>query len=615
MSKSRLMARVFGCIFLVGTFQIGLMEILYYFIMHAVWSEFKYMVIYPLPMAYAVIGTFCFIIYWYCRPTLRFIDADNRDEELGREQVFAIQNRLVNLPYFIALASFPAFITGGVLASLIINYKMGWPLGKWPYGLLGGLFAGLLAIPKSIIAINWAVRPVLERTTMRLPASEASRTAGIRIDLKTKIVITTLALVLAISGYCVTLGYSQTDAILKNMSRMEKLLPPKAAAGLVTEIEGAADPNIRSSQYFRGRMGSLRTFFTGLILFGLALSLLVSVAVAKQITRPLGLLQSVTKKVEMGEYEETVRMVDNDEIAILGAAFNRMTGEITAYINRSRSLLDSIREAAETLVPASKGLVVIAEQQSSRSIEQASAAEESASSSEEIAAVAKQIAQHAAAAANSAEESLELAQQGRKSLERTKTRFDDIRDAIEKITAAIATLGEQSREIGEAVRIINELSDKTKLLALNASLEAVGGGGDQGKRFQVVANEVRRLAEFSAQATGRIDHIVHRIRKSLGVSTALGEEGERAVVSQKEAIEELTDRFGTILDKVKSSHQNLREIYYMTSQQATASEHMAKAITEVTETARQGSDAAEEIQRTSKQIESLIGKLNSQLAT
>ncbi len=614
MSKSRFLARVLGSIFLVGTFQIALMEVLYYYIMHAVPGEFKYMVIYPLPMAYCVIGSFCVVIYFYCKPILRFIDADNEGETPEEGEVLTTQDRLINLPYFIAVASFPAFIIGGVLASLIINYKMGWPLGKWPYGFLGGLFAGLLAIPKSIFMINWAVHPVLERTTRRLPFSEASRTAGVRIDLKTKIVVTTLALVLAISGYCVTLGYSQTDTILNNMSRMEKLLTAEASAGLVNEIEGAGDPNIRSSQYFNKRMGSLRTFFIGLILFGLVLSVLVSFAVAKQITRPVGQLQSVTQKVKRGEYGETVHMVGNDEIAILGSAFNRMTGEIMEYMNRSRSFLDSIREAAETLMPTSRGLVAIAEQQSSRSVQQASAAEESAGSSGEMAAVAKHIAENAAAAEHSAEESLDLAQQGRQNLEQMKVRFGNISDSIERITAAITTLGEKSGQIGEAVKIINEISEKTNLLALNAALEAVGAG-EQGRRFKVVANEIRRLAQFSNQATGKIDHLVKSIRESVGVSMTLGEEGKEAVVLQGEAIEELSGGFGLIFDKVKGSHKNIKEIEHMTSQQATASEQMAKTITEITETARQGSDDAEEVRKSSKEIEGLVEKLNSQLAT
>lgn len=117
MSKLKFLGRLFGIILMVGTFQIMLMTILYYHIMNAVIDEFKYMMIYPLPMAYTVIGAFLVIVYYFSRPILLFIEADEKGEEFKADQIFNVQDRLMNLPLFIAAWSFPAFSVGGVLAA------------------------------------------------------------------------------------------------------------------------------------------------------------------------------------------------------------------------------------------------------------------------------------------------------------------------------------------------------------------------------------------------------------------------------------------------------------------------------------------------------------------
>jgi len=612
MRKSHFMGRVFFSIFANATFQIALMDVYYFYITNAVLREFKYILIYPLPMAYAVVAVFCVVIYWHCRPILDFIEKDMRGEKLEKERLFRIQDRLINLPYFIALASFPAFIVGGVLATVVINQKAGWRLYTWHYGFLGGFYAGLLAIPTAIFAISWAEKAALYRALAHLPGMDTARTAGFKISLRNKFIMNTLALVLAISGYCVVLGYSQSDIFLKNMTKMEKLLTPTAASSLVDEIEGAMDQRVRSSKYFQNRMGTLRTFFIGLVLFGLSLSLVVSTAVARQITGPLNVLQTAAEKVKEGNYNEPARMVTNDELADLGGAFNRMTEELVTKNRRTVTLLSGINEAARTLTPMSRELVVVAEEQSSSSIEQSSAAEEAATSSEEIASVAKNIAENAAKVSRFAEEWLKFTQQGQKHLDQTKTKFDEIEKIMNRIVEAMDTLVVQSEEIEEIAKIIDEISEKTKLLSLNAALEAVGAG-EQGRRFAVVAKEVQRLASNSAQSAQRIHELVNRIQDSLGASSHIANEGSGTVGSGRDVIRELTDGFGMIFSVGAKATGHLREIDVMTSQQATASHQMAQTMVDMKSAAQQSSQVAETIQKSMTNLKNLIEQLNLHL--
>jgi len=605
MKKHVLLGRIYSTILIVATFQILLMDIFYYYILDAVPEEFKYILIYPLPMAYGVVGAFLVILYFYVHPILRFIEAEEAGEKPGESDIFKIQSRLMNLPYFVAGMSFPAFITGGLLAAVIINYKMGWPMDTWFYGLFGGILAGILAIPQAIFAVNWAVYPVLQQTIPHVSKLEASRTAGYGVSLRNKFVMSMLAVVLAISGYCVVLGYSQTDLLLTNMKKMERLLTPEVSETLVSEIDGVADTRVRSSRYFMTRMGSLKIFFVGLMLFGLVVAMLVSVAVAGQITRPISTLQAVTEKIKDGVYDKPVGLITNDEFAELGRVFNQMTNDLLSQLDRSRSMLGSIRDAVETLAPMSRELVAIAEQEASGANQQASAAEQAASTCQEISAVARQIAENAGKVADSAEGSLKITQEGQEHLDYTRKKFDNIDETMKKTVLAMMRLGKQSQEIEDIVKIINNISDQTKLLALNASLEAAGAG-EQGARFGVVADQVRRLAQKTAETTKKIHDIINRMREAVDTSTGLADEGDKAVSSGRVVIEEMAQRLIAIFNSSTEATRHLKEIDLMTSQQATASEQMVKTVAEVKDSAIQGSSAAGEMQSSLREIESLL---------
>jgi len=359
----------------------------------------------------------------------------------------------------------------------------------------------------------------------------------------------------------------------------------------------------------RIKAGFLKVFLivlTGGVIFGLFVS--------TDISGTLGELSETSLKIAGGATEVRVVAGSEDETGIVARAFNRMVGSLLAKLRdelaRSKKMLESITDAVQTLAPMSKQLVSIASHQASSSVQQASAAEQAATTSQEIVSVSKQIAGNAKSVSENAESTLQTTREGQERLEMTREQFEDISKKMEGIAGAVLKLGEQSQEIGDIVKIIDEISEQTNLLALNASIEAVGAG-EQGRRFGVVAQEIRRLANDTAESTRKIQDIVTRMQKSVSSSIMHAEEGNKSVDSGKRAMEEMAQMFAGMVEAISESTPRLKEITMMTSQQSSASEQMAKTVEEVRITAHESSSTASQLQSSISELGVVIDQLRN----
>ncbi len=349
-------------------------------------------------------------------------------------------------------------------------------------------------------------------------------------------------------------------------------------------------------------------------LIALAGGIILGVFVSTDISGSLKELSAASVKISQGATEAEVVAGSEDETGIVARAFNRMTTSLLAKLrgelDKSKSMVESITGAVQTLAPMSKQLVSIASQQASGSVEQASAAEEAATTSQEIVAVSKQIAENAKSVSDNAESTLQTTRDGQQRLNMTREQFDDINKKMDDIANVVLKLGEQSQEIGDIIKIIDEISEQTNLLALNASIEAVGAG-EQGKRFGVVAQEIRRLANNTAESTRKIQDIVTRMQNSVSSSIMHAEDGNKSVDSGKNTMEEMAGMFGSMVEAINESTPRLKEITMMTSQQSSASEQMAKTVEEVRVTAHESSSAASQLQSSISELEEIVTQLQS----
>lgn len=346
------------------------------------------------------------------------------------------------------------------------------------------------------------------------------------------------------------------------------------------------------------------------IVFAMALSFMI----ALDVSFPIRELSNTSVQIAGGNTDVPPVPGGDDETGILARAFNRMTrvliAQLKSELQRSQAMMGSIRSAIEVLAPMSQEMVIISGQQSSSSSRQAAAAEEAAATSQEIAAVAKQIASSSTQVAQAAESVLNLTGEGERKLELTTATFNDIIRKMKDIAEAAVKLGEQSREIGNVIKIIEEISENTNLLSLNAAIEAAGAG-EMGRRFGVVAQEIGRLAKSSSQSTKKIRDIIERMQNSISGAVMQAEEGEKIVTSGKAVIDEMSEFFNEVFSAASESARNMKEINLMTSQQSSASDQMALTMSEVKETAHQSAVAAEQLKASVAELEKLVLELKA----
>ncbi|MFH0736563.1 MAG: methyl-accepting chemotaxis protein [bacterium] len=321
-------------------------------------------------------------------------------------------------------------------------------------------------------------------------------------------------------------------------------------------------------------------------------------------------LQNLNEGVKKGKLD--VRIDD----AKFANIFNKIAVGINQTVETLTEPIYKISETIQATASAANQISASTEEMATGSNEQSSYISEVAAAVEEMTRTIFSTTKNTTVAAEASKHSADKAKEGGKIVDEVVHGMIKISEVVEQSANKIYILGENSDKIGEIIQVINDIADQTNLLALNAAIEAARAG-EQGRGFAVVADEVRKLAERTTNATKEIAKMIKQIQVDTGLAVESMKVGTINVENGKILVNKAGDVLKIIIDSSEKVTDVIVQVAASSEEQSATSEQISKSIEtinrvikESTTGVHQIAHAADDLNRLTENLQELIDQFD-----
>ncbi|MFH1851619.1 MAG: methyl-accepting chemotaxis protein [Candidatus Neomarinimicrobiota bacterium] len=355
-------------------------------------------------------------------------------------------------------------------------------------------------------------------------------------------------------------------------------------------------------------MTAVKKMAVSLAIMGVVLILIAALVVwlsARLIVTTLVKVVDMLKDIAQGEGDLTRRLdLDSkDELGQLARWFN-------IFVDKLHSVISQVKISSEQVTTASQEISASSEELASGAEEQQSQTSEVATSVEEMAATILQSSNNTNTASASAKKAANVATNGGGIVQQTIAGMQRISDAVRSSAQRIEELGRQSEEIGQIIKVIDDIADQTNLLALNANIEAARAG-EQGRGFAVVADEVRVLAERTTKATAEIAEMIKGIQGSTGTAVSAMDDGIKEVNSGVELAGKAGSALEEIIAVVNEVDNVISQVAAAAEQQSAGAEEISANVEGISTVTKQSATSAQQMASAAQQLSEESEALNA----
>lgn len=329
----------------------------------------------------------------------------------------------------------------------------------------------------------------------------------------------------------------------------------------------------------------------------------ISTVISRQLADPLASCAAAAREIAQGNLRQSQLTVTSaDEVGVLQQSFNEMLTSLRDIALQSRSVCENLTLAAAQILTSTQ-------EQAAGTKQQAAAVQEITTTVEEINLSSKQVAERSRQVAGTADAVSQSGHAGLQAVHEASVGMEAIREQAENVAENIITLSERTQAVGEIIATVNDIAEQSNLVALNAAIEAADAR-ESGRRFSVVAGEIKNLADQAKEATAQVRGILEQTQKGINTSVMLTEEALKRVETGRERTNVSEQVIRQMANNIQESVQAFQQIVGATNQQQIGLEQVTQALHEIRQASQQTAATTGQLEKAAVELT----RLGEQLA-